>query len=77
MKKQTLLLSALALSIGVIVVGPASGSSILTDSGARPGRVTEPGADAGKGPASGGQRAGGRHRLADAQYAGRAEEIFW
>lgn len=38
----------------VIVVGPASGSGILTDSGARPGRVTKPGADAGKGSAGGG-----------------------
>ncbi len=37
----------------VIVVGPASGSGILTDSGARPGRITKPGADAGKGSAGG------------------------
>ncbi|WMI90864.1 serine endoprotease DegQ [Escherichia coli] len=61
MKKQTQLLSALALSIGLSLSGHSSGSGIVTDSGARPGPVPKSGSNAGKSASGSGERTGGRN----------------
>ncbi len=75
MKKQTFAVECVSVKHWIIVVGPASGGGITADPGSEPGRATEPRADAGKKvlPAVVSVQ-GRRHRLAGAEYAGRAEK---